>query len=186
MARIVIMEDEASTRRLITGVLKKAGHEVSDFDNGAEGLLTVLAELPDLVVSDVEMPKINGFEVLSDIRNAPETAHTPVILLTSRSSQEDIRHGLAQGANEYLTKPFDPTTLLAAVERQLLAKHQGGAGDEADSAFEATRPADLVFPSLGAPQTPDLQLVAMAHQEEPEPIASRHLGQAWAVSMPGA
>jgi CheY-like chemotaxis protein len=108
MARIVVLEDEASTRRLITAVLKKSGHEVTDVDNGAEGLLTVLAELPDLVVSDVEMPKMNGFEVLSDIRNTPETEQTPVILLTSRSSQEDIELGMSQGANAYLTKPFDP------------------------------------------------------------------------------
>ncbi|MFM7332511.1 MAG: response regulator transcription factor [Brachymonas sp.] len=108
MARIVVLEDDAATRKLITAVLKQSGHEVTDVDNGAEGLLNVLAELPDLVISDVEMPKINGFEVLSDMRSTPETALTPVILLTSRTSVEDMQRGLSQGANPYLTKPFDP------------------------------------------------------------------------------
>jgi CheY-like chemotaxis protein len=120
MAKIVVLEDDASTRRLVSAVLKKLGHEVIDVDNGAEGLLTVMAEQPDVVISDVEMPKMNGFEVLSEIRNAPETADTPVILLTSLSSRADMRKGMSQGADDYITKPFEPAELMESVQAQLV------------------------------------------------------------------
>jgi CheY-like chemotaxis protein len=120
MAKIVVLEDDASTRRLVSALLKKFGHEVIDVDNGAEGLLTVMAEQPDLVISDVEMPKMNGFEVLSDIRHAPETADTPVILLTSLSSRADMRKGMSQGADDYITKPFEPAELMESVQAQLM------------------------------------------------------------------
>ena len=187
MAKIVVLEDEASTRRLITAVLKKSGHEVTDVDNGAEGLLTVLAELPDLVVSDVEMPKMNGFEVLSDIRNTPETANTPVILLTSRSSQEDINLGMSQGANAYLTKPFDPSKLLDAVNQQLelLAANLGRDAQQLGSGFESTGPAELLltpFPSLELeplqtpPQVP-------AQQPSPAPL-QRSIAEELALHQP--
>ena len=191
MARIVVLEDEASTRRLITAVLKKAGHEVSDMDNGAEGLLTVLAELPDLVVSDVEMPKINGFEVLSDIRNTPETAQTPVILLTSRSSEEDIKHGLSQGANAYLTKPFDPNKLLDAVNQQLelLAGRLGRDAQQLGTGFESTSPAELSpTPVQKLELEPmhaqaDSTPAAPPVQEPAKPLPRQQFAAAWAVSM---
>ena len=196
MAKIVVLEDDASTRRLITAVLKKAGHEVIDFDNGAEGLLNVLAELPDVVVSDVEMPKINGFEVLSDIRNAPETATTPVILLTSLSSQADILRGMSQGANDYLTKPFDPVKLMEAVNKQLalLASQLGGQAAQLGTGFEATVPAQLSLMPLGATEnkitTQAMHLEPMVVRQPAEPVQDRHahlprqpMGDAWAVSM---
>jgi CheY-like chemotaxis protein len=201
MARIVVLEDEASTRRLITAVLSKAGHEVTDVDNGAEGLLNILAELPDLVVSDVEMPKMNGFEVLSDIRNTPETAQTPVILLTSRSSEEDIKHGLAEGANAYLTKPFDPNKLIEAVNLQLelLAARLGGDAQRLGSGFESTGPGELLaMPAEPATPFPTLELVPVsmvvqtlspapistsAPFELSAPAAGQHFEAAWAVSM---
>jgi DNA-binding response OmpR family regulator len=196
MARIVVLEDEASTRRLIVAVLKKAGHEVIDFDNGAEGLLNVLAELPDVVVSDVEMPKINGFEVLSDIRNAPETATTPVILLTSLSSQADIVRGMSQGANDYLTKPFDPVKLMEAVNKQLarLASQLGGQAAQLGAGFEATAPAELSLMPLGTTQSkmtmPATSSEPLVARKPAEPVQDRHahlprqpMGDAWAVSM---
>ncbi len=202
MAKIVVLEDDASTRRLIAAVLKKAGHEVIDFDNGAEGLLNVLAELPDLVVSDVEMPKINGFEVLSDIRNTPETVNTPVILLTSRSSPEDMQYALSQGANDYLTKPFDPDKLMAAINRQLeiLAGKLGGDAQRLGAGFEKTAPADLTVlaqartdrtPSRSADlvDTPPTEAMALdPHFEQSlskktAKLPRQQMGSAWAVSM---
>ncbi len=119
MARIIVLEDDATTRLLITTVLKKFEHEVTAIDNGAEGLLVVLAEQPDLVITDVMMPKLSGFEVLAEIRQTPEIADTPVILLTSLSSREDMRAGMTQGADDYLTKPFSPAELVASVHTQL-------------------------------------------------------------------
>ncbi len=202
MARIVVLEDDASTRRLITAVLKKAGHEVTDVDNGAEGLLNVLAELPDLVVSDVEMPKINGFELLSDMRNTPETALTPVILLTSRTSPEDMQHALSQGANDYLTKPFDPGKLMAAVNRQLeiLAGQLGHDAQRLGAGFEKTAPAGLTMlpvanadriPSRSAAlaDMPPAEAMALDPQfkqslsEKAAQLPRQQVGSAWAVSV---
>ncbi len=191
MAKIVVLEDDASTRKLITAVLKKAGHEVTDVDNGAEGLLTILAELPDLVVSDVEMPKINGFEVLSDMRNTPETARTPVILLTSRTSEEDIRHGMSQGANDYITKPFEPERLMDAVNQQLgvLARQLGRDAQRLGRGFETTQPSALPF----ATTETDAQTWALEPLTErpvhdvltdiSSNLQRKHFDAAWAVSM---
>jgi DNA-binding response OmpR family regulator len=187
MARIVVLEDDTSTRKLITAVLKKAGHEVTDVDNGAEGLLTVLAELPDLVVSDVEMPKINGFEVLSDMRNTPETANTPVILLTSRTSDEDIRHAMSQGANDYITKPFEPDRLLDSVNQQLaiLARQLGSDAKRLGQGFETTAAGELpLFPAEA--RESELQLAPMHENSARDTIANmprKHFSAAWAVSM---
>jgi CheY-like chemotaxis protein len=201
MARIVVLEDDASTRRLITAVLKKAGHEVTDVDNGAEGLLIVLAEQPDLVVSDVEMPKMNGFEVLQQIRLDTETARTPVILLTSRTSPADIAQGLSDGANDYITKPFEPTALLKSVEARLAqASLAAASGDSTLSGFASTSPGDLELtplPSLNFAepdggltlepmQSPSLvpqQAEAIAAPATALRTASRPMGNAWALNL---
>ncbi len=183
MAKIVVLEDDASTRRLITAVLKKSGHDVIDVDNGAEGLLIVLAEQPDLVISDVEMPKLTGFEVLQNIRQEPETADTPVILLTSLSSRADMRKGMSQGADDYITKPFEPSELIDSVHAQLarLAVRRGQA-ISAVQGFEATAPAEL-----------ELTALPISNLETPEPVAipafalaalpSKRVGKAWAVNL---
>ena len=134
MAKIVVLEDDTATRRLICAVLRKVGHDVLDVDNGAEGLLTVMAEQPDMVISDVEMPKMTGFEVLQNVRLEPEIADTPFILLTSLASRADMRKGMVQGADDYITKPFEPAELIEAVNAQLgrLAYRRGrGGGQEA-------------------------------------------------------
>jgi CheY-like chemotaxis protein len=183
MARIVVLEDDASTRVLIAGVLRKSGHEVTEVDNGAEGLLIVMAEQPDLVVSDVEMPKLTGFEVLQNIRLEPETADTPVILLTSRSSRADMRQGMSQGADDYITKPFEPGELLDSVNAQLarLAIRQGKAVS-AMAGFEATAPAALELSPL-----PELILQEdEASQADTAPVPlppSRPAGMAWALNL---
>ena len=124
MAKIIVLEDEASTRLLISSVLKKQGHEVIDLDNGAEGLLVILAEQPDLVISDVQMPKMTGFEVVAQMRQTADVADTPVILLTSLSSRADMRTGMSQGADDYITKPFEPAELLESVAAQLARAQQ--------------------------------------------------------------
>jgi CheY-like chemotaxis protein len=189
MARIVVLEDDASTRRLITAVLKKAGHEVTDVDNGAEGLLIVLAEQPDLVVSDVEMPKMNGFEVLQQIRQDTETAQTPVILLTSRSSQADIAQGFSDGANDYITKPFEPAALLKSVEARLAqAALKAAHDDSALSGFASTAAAELELTPLPVLSFPAPESgLTLEPMQAPSPVAlpavSRPMGNAWALNL---
>ena len=150
MAKIVVLEDDTATRRLICAVLKKSGHDVLDVDNGAEGLLTVMAEQPDLVISDVEMPKMTGFEVLQNVRLEPETADTCFILLTSLSSRADMRKGMAQGADDYITKPFEPAELMDSVNAQLsrLATRRGQTVPAATNDLESTAPAPFAFKPL--------------------------------------
>jgi DNA-binding response OmpR family regulator len=191
MAKIVVLEDDTSTRRLICAVLKKSGHDVTDVDNGAEGLLTVMAEQPDLVISDVEMPKMTGFEVLQNLRMEPETADTPFILLTSLSSRADMRKGMAQGADDYITKPFEPAELIESVNAQLsrLAHRRGQTARAPVNDFESTAPAELALSPLPTIETTIEREPAADSRQESPPVASlaelpRHLvGKAWAVNL---
>ena len=119
MALIVLMEDDAATRTLVTSVLKKDGHEVAAAENGRSGLLLCADRRPDLVISDVQMPEMDGFEMLSLLRQTAGLATTPVILLTSLQERAHMRIGMTTGADDYITKPFRPGELREAVAAQL-------------------------------------------------------------------
>jgi DNA-binding response OmpR family regulator len=119
MALIVVMEDDAGTRMLVSTVLKKEGHEVLTAEDGVQGLALVEAHSPDLVISDVQMPGMNGFEMLAAVRRNTPLASTPVILLTSLHERVHMRIGMTTGADDYITKPFRPGELREAVTAQL-------------------------------------------------------------------
>jgi DNA-binding response OmpR family regulator len=119
MASIVVMEDDAGTRMLVSSVLTKEGHRVAAAADGAAGLALVQSLRPDLVVSDVHMPGMNGFEMLAALRAKPEFAALPVILLTSLQERVHMRIGMTTGADDYITKPFRPGELREAVDAQL-------------------------------------------------------------------
>jgi len=119
MALIVVMEDDAGTRMLIASVLKKDGHEVLTAENGARGLALVQARQPQLVISDVQMPELNGFQMLAAVRQDAAIASTPVILLTSLQERAHMRIGMNTGADDYITKPFRPAELREAAAAQL-------------------------------------------------------------------
>ncbi|HSV45028.1 MAG TPA: response regulator [Ramlibacter sp.] len=119
MAVIVVMEDDAGTRMLIASVLKKDGHQVLQAENGAQGLALVRLHRPELVLSDVQMPELNGFQMLAELRQDPALATTPVILLTSLQERAHMRIGMVTGADDYITKPFRPGELREAVSAQL-------------------------------------------------------------------
>lgn len=119
MALIVLMEDDAATRTLVASVLKKDGHEVRPAENGLTGLLLARDRLPDLIISDVQMPQMNGFEMLAELRQDAQLAATPVILLTSLQERAHMRIGMTTGADDYITKPFRAGELRDAVAAQL-------------------------------------------------------------------
>jgi CheY-like chemotaxis protein len=119
MPLVVVMEDDAGTRLLVTQVLKKQGFEVHAAENGAKGLELIRLHRPDLVVSDVQMPEMDGFAVLDIVRNTPELATTAYIMLTSLQDRTHMRHGMTTGADDYLTKPFSPQELREAVAAQI-------------------------------------------------------------------
>lgn len=119
MALIVVMEDDPGTRRLVASVLEKQGHEVVAAEDGAKGLALLATRRPDLVISDVQMPGLDGFEVLASVRRNKELAGLPFILLTSLQERVHMRIGMTTGADDYITKPFRPDELREAVAAQL-------------------------------------------------------------------
>lgn len=127
MALIIVMEDDDGTRMLLASLLKKQGYDVMAADNGAKGLDLVLAHNPDLVISDVQMPQMNGLQMLALLRRNPLMAATPVILLTSLQERSVMRAGMNTGADDYITKPFKPNEVFEAVAAQL-AKRTKQAG----------------------------------------------------------
>ena len=103
MALIVVMEDDAGTRMLVASVLKRDGHVVLGAEDAAQGLELVRTSRPELIISDVQMPGMNGFQMLAALRQDPASATTPVILLTSLQERAHIRIGMTTGAVDYIT-----------------------------------------------------------------------------------
>ena len=127
MALIVVIEDDAGTRMLVSQVLRKEGYEVKAAEDGGKGLALIREFRPDLVVSDVQMPVLDGFEVLDQVRTDPGLAATPMILLTSLQDRSHMRQGMTTGADDYLTKPFAPQELREAVSAQLHKRERADA-----------------------------------------------------------
>lgn len=118
MPVIAVIEDDNGTRTLVASVLRKDGYEVIEAADGAAGLELIREHGPDLVVSDVQMPHLDGFQMLAAMREDPALASIPVILLTSLAERAHMRIGMTTGADDYLTKPFRPGELQEAVAAQ--------------------------------------------------------------------
>lgn len=115
MAKILVVEDERDIRDLMAFTLQFAGHEVLTAKNGEDGLHLALKELPELILSDVRMPKMTGYEMCRQIKAEPATAHIPVVFLSAKGQDQEVQDGLDAGAAEYLLKPFAPDQLIARV-----------------------------------------------------------------------
>lgn len=124
MAKIVIADDDSEICELIKIIFENEGHTVSLFNNGLDAYEAVLKELPDLILLDVMMPKMNGYEVCEKLKETPSTRLLPVIILTSQTQTKDKLTGLKLGADDYLTKPFDPYELAARVDGLLNRYHE--------------------------------------------------------------
>ena len=132
---IVIIEDDSAIRSILSITLKGAGFAiVKEAETGDEGLRLVKELKPSLVLLDLMLPGIDGFMVCKKIRESPETASTPVIMLTARSEEEDIVRGLECGADDYITKPFSRQVLLARI-RAVLRRPQSRK-DESSTEFD--------------------------------------------------
>jgi len=117
MAKILVVEDEDELREVIVEELNEVGHKTVEASDGREGLEKLVAEKPDLVLSDITMPKMNGYQFFRSIReNNPEHNHTPFIFLTALSDRNDELKGLRLGVDDYLTKPIDLDLMVARVE----------------------------------------------------------------------
>jgi len=119
MAKIAVVDDAAEVLALIGGILRAGGHQVVTYANGVGLEAKLAADHPDLLLLDVVMPERNGFQVLRSLKKAPATRALPVMLVSLKAQAVDVEWGKLQGADDYLTKPFTPEQLLAAVDRLL-------------------------------------------------------------------
>ena len=118
---ILVVDDEPGIIDIVATNLSAEGFEVISAADGEAGLVLAGSDSPDLIVLDIMMPGIDGWEVLRRLEADPDTAGTPVILLTARIDDADILQGLERGAVEYITKPFFPENLVASVKIALTA-----------------------------------------------------------------
>ncbi len=117
--KILIVDDDLDTLKLVGTTLEKQGFLVVAAKDGVEALEKVSQHMPDLIILDIMMPQLDGYEVTRRLRSNPETAHIPIILFTAKGQVEDKVAGLDVGANEYLTKPTHPAELIARVRNLL-------------------------------------------------------------------
>lgn len=120
---ILIVDDEPDFVALLRPRLERAGYRVLAAHDGPEGLAAAQTEHPALVLLDISMPTMSGFTVCQRLKETPETASIPVILLTAKAQDHERQHGLACGATAYFTKPFDTPALLAKI-RELISVSQ--------------------------------------------------------------
>ncbi|MDZ4166151.1 MAG: response regulator [Coriobacteriia bacterium] len=116
---ILTADDNQQIRMLVKAALRSLGHELIEAVDGEQAIELAVERVPDLVLLDVTMPKLDGWEVLHFLRQRPETADIQVMMLTTASQTVDLAHGASLGCNDYLTKPFSPGDLRAHVERML-------------------------------------------------------------------
>lgn len=123
--KILAVDDERHIVRLVQINLQKEGYEVVTAGNGREALEKVKSEKPDLIVMDVMMPEMDGFEALEHLKADEVTAKIPVIMLTAKAQDADVFSGWQKGADLYLTKPFNPSELLTFVKRIFANQAEG-------------------------------------------------------------
>ena len=120
--KILVIEDNKDSRQLVVDILAMQGYKVLSAVDGLDGLATAQAEIPDLIVLDVNLPKLSGFEVCERLKADPDLSRIPILMLTALSEIDDRVQGLGLGAEDYITKPFNPRELAARVEVRLRAK----------------------------------------------------------------
>jgi two-component system cell cycle response regulator DivK len=119
MPRILVAEDNAVNRELVREILQGEGFEVVEACDGEEALRLIGEEHPDLVILDIQMPRMDGYTLLRAIRNAPKLSGTPTLALTAYAMQGDKARALDAGFDAYVSKPFESAKLLAEVNRLL-------------------------------------------------------------------
>ncbi|GBE02855.1 alkaline phosphatase synthesis transcriptional regulatory protein PhoP [bacterium BMS3Bbin06] len=120
MAKILVAEDSLTDLQYIKEMLTGTGHEVITAMDGDEAEEKARSEAVDLIVLDVVMPKKNGFQVCRSLKKDEKFKHIPIIMTTSKTQESDRFWGLKQGADEYITKPFEPIDLLLAIKKHLM------------------------------------------------------------------
>jgi len=123
---ILIVEDDENIQQLVGYNLAKAGFHILYAENGEQALATVKREQPDMLVLDLMLPGLNGFEVCRILRKDPQTRSLPIIMLTAKSEENDVSAGLDLGADDYITKPFSPRILVSRIKAALRRRDESG------------------------------------------------------------
>jgi two-component system alkaline phosphatase synthesis response regulator PhoP/two-component system response regulator VicR len=110
-----VVDDEPAMLRLMEFIMQRKGYGMLTATNGEEALQVIRQQRPDLVLLDIMMPRLDGYEVAEAIRKDPATAEIPIVMLSAKAQNEDIERGLAVGVDTYVTKPFDPEKLAETV-----------------------------------------------------------------------
>ncbi len=119
MSTVLVVEDSVTQREMITSLLKGSGLDVSVAMDGVEALESIQGHPPDLVVLDIVMPRMNGYEVCRRLKSDPKTQNVPVVMCSSKGEEFDRYWGMKQGADAYIAKPFQPTELVGTVKQLL-------------------------------------------------------------------
>lgn len=127
--KILVVEDEKDIQELILFNLESRGYRAEGVSSGEEALRKVSSEKPDLMILDLMLPGIDGFEVCRKLKQQDETRQIPILMLTARSDDSDVISGLEIGADDYMTKPFSPRVLVARVRTALRRKQDSGKED---------------------------------------------------------
>jgi len=117
--KILVIEDDPVTTRLIVYTLQQEGYQVLTAPNGLEGLRKAKKEEPDLIILDIMLPGVDGFEICHRLRTESQTAQLPILMLSAKAQEVDKATGLKVGADDYLTKPADPSEIVSRVETLL-------------------------------------------------------------------
>ena len=117
MSKVLIVDDSPTEVHKLTTILKKHGYSVIVAENGEKGVKTAKAELPDLILMDIVMPGMNGFQATRQLSKSKETSHIPVIIVTTKDQETDRMWGSRQGAKAYLTKPVQEGDLISTINQ---------------------------------------------------------------------
>jgi len=126
---ILIIEDEDDLRRMLRLNLKKEGYDILEAANGEDGLETAIHEKPSLILLDIMLPGLDGYEVCKSLKKNKNTEKIPVIMVTARNDETDIVSGLELGADDYIVKPFKPKVLIARLRTALRRSRKGELSD---------------------------------------------------------
>ncbi len=120
--KILVIEDDPATQRLVDYSLMQEGYQIITASNGLEGIRKAIGELPDLVILDVMLPGMDGFEICYRLRSEAATANLPILMFSAKAQEIDKDTGLKVGADDYLTKPSAPADIIKRVEKLLTKK----------------------------------------------------------------
>ena len=123
--KILVIEDDPATTRLVEYSLRHEGYQVITCSNGLEGIRKAHSEAPDLVILDVMLPGMDGFEICHRLRAEPDTAKLPILMFSAKAQEIDKDTGIKVGADDYLTKPSAPAEIVSRVEKLLAKKNSG-------------------------------------------------------------